>query len=651
MKRHKTLAALLVLIFLVTIAGFSGVVYHGSVQIGMSDGVGATIDDAGEILTDGAIVSDSTVTGSSLVGTDTAANVTATLTGDAGYAKSLVIQSGGVDRWSFGSNSVAEAGADAGSNLVLSAFTDAGVLIDSPMTIARVADGAMTVNRPTTLTDKLTTKASASGGAGLIIPHGAAPSSPVNGDIWTTSGGLYARINSLTVGPFASSAGASVDWSNPGAIGSATPNTGAFTTLSASGALSVPSLTLSGNAAVNGGDITTTDTSANIFNTGAKSLNIGGESTATAIGATTDNSYTTLSSLQMLVVNSSTNAVSGQRGNMRIQNARSTATGDLTLRLELTGAEAASKNIQMFRVSPAATGDTVFTIFSPNTSTETFEVDAKTGNTTIGGDITAVTGGDATLGVSGTTRGALTLNRGASTNTPGYATFEALDGTEFYAFGMTGGALGVSTTIPDADADGWSQTIDPTNPPTFSYFNCPLYYSGTNDSAEGKVIVYGGDDYSEGGRINIYNHALEDTPTEFWEIEADAGLVFSSNGTSRRFHIENTFVAPQAVPLALVVVNWSTGASQSVAAGNVFRIGATNWTAGNDITTLTGMPTVSSGESMEITIIGGDTDCNIVDGGRLRLNGNWNAVFGATLKLIYLYDTDYWYEISRSANG
>jgi len=35
----------------------------------------------------------------------------------------------------------------------------------------------------------------------FIIPHGSAPSSPVNGQIWTTTAGLYVRINGSTVGP------------------------------------------------------------------------------------------------------------------------------------------------------------------------------------------------------------------------------------------------------------------------------------------------------------------------------------------------------------------------------------------------------------------------------------------------------------------
>lgn len=59
-----------------------------------------------------------------------------------------------------------------------------------------------------TFTGLVLTPASATGGAGLRLPHGSAPTSPVNGDIWTTTAGLYARINSATVGPFGSSTGA-----------------------------------------------------------------------------------------------------------------------------------------------------------------------------------------------------------------------------------------------------------------------------------------------------------------------------------------------------------------------------------------------------------------------------------------------------------
>ena len=59
-----------------------------------------------------------------------------------------------------------------------------------------------------TLTGKLTTAASAAGGAGISLPHGTAPTSPSNGDVWTTTAGMYARINGSTIGPFGVSAGA-----------------------------------------------------------------------------------------------------------------------------------------------------------------------------------------------------------------------------------------------------------------------------------------------------------------------------------------------------------------------------------------------------------------------------------------------------------
>lgn len=51
------------------------------------------------------------------------------------------------------------------------------------------------------LTTKMNTLASASAKAGFNLPHGAAPSSPIDGDIWTTTAGLYVRINGVTVGP------------------------------------------------------------------------------------------------------------------------------------------------------------------------------------------------------------------------------------------------------------------------------------------------------------------------------------------------------------------------------------------------------------------------------------------------------------------
>lgn len=58
--------------------------------------------------------------------------------------------------------------------------------------------------------DGILLPASAAGEAPLRIPHGTAPSSPVNGDVWTTSAGVYARINGVTVGPLGAGGGGGV---------------------------------------------------------------------------------------------------------------------------------------------------------------------------------------------------------------------------------------------------------------------------------------------------------------------------------------------------------------------------------------------------------------------------------------------------------
>jgi hypothetical protein len=46
---------------------------------------------------------------------------------------------------------------------------------------------------------KLTVIPSGSAGAGLNVPHGSAPSAPVDGDVWTTAAGFFAQINGTSV--------------------------------------------------------------------------------------------------------------------------------------------------------------------------------------------------------------------------------------------------------------------------------------------------------------------------------------------------------------------------------------------------------------------------------------------------------------------
>ena len=97
-----------------------------------------------------------------------------------------------------------------------------------------------------TLTGLLTTATSTTTSAGIRLPHGSAPTSPINGDMWTTTAGVFARINGATVGPFGSVDLSNLNASNltSGTVPSARIS-GAYTGITAVGTLT--SLTSSGN--------------------------------------------------------------------------------------------------------------------------------------------------------------------------------------------------------------------------------------------------------------------------------------------------------------------------------------------------------------------------------------------------------------------
>lgn len=69
--------------------------------------------------------------------------------------------------------------------------TSQGYLTSSALTPYAPLAGA-------TFTGLVGTVASTTATAGLNVPHGTAPTSPVNGDIWTTTSGVFARINAGT---------------------------------------------------------------------------------------------------------------------------------------------------------------------------------------------------------------------------------------------------------------------------------------------------------------------------------------------------------------------------------------------------------------------------------------------------------------------
>ena len=103
---------------------------------------------------------------------------------------------------------------------------------------------------------ELTTAAPTTATSGFNLPHGSAPTSPVNGDTWTTSAGLFARINGVTIGPmapFGGSAGGSpgqIQYNNSGSFGGYTIGTGLGVS-AGSLILSTPVATSNGGTGVN----------------------------------------------------------------------------------------------------------------------------------------------------------------------------------------------------------------------------------------------------------------------------------------------------------------------------------------------------------------------------------------------------------------
>lgn len=73
------------------------------------------------------------------------------------------------------------------------------VTADMPSSVA-----LLTAN---TFTGEQTLPASTTGTAGINVPHGSAPTSPANGDLWSTTAGFFGQVNGSTIGPFATASG------------------------------------------------------------------------------------------------------------------------------------------------------------------------------------------------------------------------------------------------------------------------------------------------------------------------------------------------------------------------------------------------------------------------------------------------------------
>jgi hypothetical protein len=64
--------------------------------------------------------------------------------------------------------------------------------------LASVSAGGLGTFAGVTATALVLTAATATGSAGFRMPHGTAPTTPVDGDLWTTTAGMFVRINGVT---------------------------------------------------------------------------------------------------------------------------------------------------------------------------------------------------------------------------------------------------------------------------------------------------------------------------------------------------------------------------------------------------------------------------------------------------------------------
>ena len=176
----------------------------------------STISTSGKV-SNSATTATAINTNSAIVARDGSGNfaattITAALTGNASTATAL--QTGRtINGTTFDGTGNITVTAAAGT--LTGATLNAGVTASSLTSV-----GTLTV---LTLSGLLTTVASATGSAGIRLPHGAAPTTPTNGDVWTTTTGLFARINGSTVGPF-------------GAAGTSEPSNGDKGDITVSGA-------------------------------------------------------------------------------------------------------------------------------------------------------------------------------------------------------------------------------------------------------------------------------------------------------------------------------------------------------------------------------------------------------------------------------
>ena len=240
-----------------------------------------------------------------------------------------------------------------------------GFLTSSALTPYALLSGA-------TFTGLISTPAVTTASAFLRLPHGTAPTTPTNGDVWTTTSGLFARINGGTqqYAPLGSTntftgtntfSGATVSFGTSTAASTINVGTGATLTATTK-AINIGTAGVSGsttNIAIGSATSTTTTTVEGTVTLNGTTLNLGNSTAASTInvgsGGTISGSTKTISI--------GNNGASGSTTNVNIANTIGAPSGAATINIGVaSGPPTTTTNLNGTVNATTAAADTNSTV-------------------------------------------------------------------------------------------------------------------------------------------------------------------------------------------------------------------------------------------------------------------------------------------------
>jgi fibronectin-binding autotransporter adhesin len=353
----------------------------------------------------------------------------------------------------------------------------------------------------------------------------------------------------------------------------------AFGSLSTTGDIGAVNLTLSGDAAVNGGDITTTAATFNLVNTDATTVNLAGAATSLVVGA-------------------ATGTVNLRNANIYLPNATTVYSGQTNVAL-------LNENVTTLDFAGAATALTV----GANTGTLTL----RNATVTTPGQIISTRAGSATTGDGQIFLNGATSNRidwaAAGTGAPAFTTRTA--GTKVVLYPALSGST-VDYAIGIDAATMWSSIPENTSSFNFKWYGAETLVanlSGTgNFTTVGDVAVNGGDLTTTAATFNLVN--TDATTVNF----AGAAATLIVGATTGVANIRNSTTN--------IIGNATVGGTLDVTGNIEFTSDAQSTTSAD------GALIVSGGVGIAKNLnVGGD----VVVTGNLTVNGDVTTVNTATL--------------------